>query len=102
MLVALGGAAVGVSLVSWLEHEGFEVMTAIDEQEALQIASTSWQPDVVLLEQMLPELDALSVCERLRATNQRTVIFVLSGDSREDEVRSLDAGADDYVAKPFR
>jgi DNA-binding response OmpR family regulator len=101
VLVAPEGAAGDVSLAGWLEREGFEVMTAIDEQEALQIASTSWQPDVVLLEQTPPELDALSICERLRATNQRAVIFVLSGDPQEDEVRSLEAGADDYVARPF-
>jgi two-component system response regulator MtrA len=101
VLVALEGAADAASLASWLEHEGFEVMTAIDEQEAVQIASTSWQPDVVLLDLRLPELDALSVCEQVRATNQRAVIFVLSGDSQEAEVRSLEAGADDYLAKPF-
>jgi DNA-binding response OmpR family regulator len=101
VLVAPKGAADDVSLVSWLEHEGFEVMTAIDEQEALQIATSSWQPDVVLLDLTLPELDALSVCEQVRATNQRAVIFVLSGDSEEDEVRSLEGGADDYVVKPF-
>jgi DNA-binding response OmpR family regulator len=101
VLVATESVAGDVFLESWLESEGFEVMTAIDEQEALQIASTSWQPDVVLLEQTPPELDALSVCERLRAASQRAVIFVLSGDSQGDEVRSLEAGADDYVAKPF-
>jgi DNA-binding response OmpR family regulator len=101
VLVALEGAADDVSLTSWLEHEGFEVMTAIDEQEALHLASTSWQPDVVLLEQIPPELDAPSACERLRTTNQSAVIFVLSCDSKEDEVRSLEAGADDYLAKPF-
>jgi DNA-binding response OmpR family regulator len=101
VLVAPEGAADDVSLASWLEHEGFEVMTAIDEQEALQIATSSWQPDVVLLDLTLPELDALSVCQQVRATNQRAVIFVLSGDSEEDEIRSLEAGADDYVVKPF-
>jgi DNA-binding response OmpR family regulator len=101
VLVALEGAADAASLASRLEHEGFEVMTAIDEQEAVQIASTSWQPDVVLLDLTLPELDALSVCKQIRATNQRAVIFVLSGDSQEDEVRSLEAGADDYLAKFF-
>ena len=101
VLVAPEGVADDVSLANWLEHEGFEVMTAIDEQEALQIASTSWQPDVVLLDLTRPELDALAVCEQVRATNQRAVIFVLSGDSQVDEVRSLEAGADDYVAKSF-
>jgi DNA-binding response OmpR family regulator len=104
VLVAAGSAAdvsPDVSLAGWLKHEGFEVITAIDEQETLQIAGSSWQPDVVLLDLTLPEVDGLSVCERLRATNRTAVILVLSDDSEEDEVRSLEAGADDYVAKSF-
>ena len=101
VLVAADGAADDSSLASRLKLEGFEVRTAIDWQEALQIAGSSWQPDVVLLDLTLPEADGLSVCEQVRATNQRVVIFVLSGDSQDDEVRSLEAGADDYVAKPF-
>src|SRR5215212_8496040 len=101
MLVAAESVADDISLAGWLEREGFEVMTAIDGQEALQIAGSSWQPDVVLLDLTLPEVDEFSVCERVRAANRTAVIFVLNGDSEEDEVRSLEAGADDYVAKPF-
>src|SRR3712207_1918929 len=101
VLVVAESAADDLSLAGWLRREGFEVMTAVDGQEGLQIAGSSWQPDVVLLDLTLPEADGLSVCERVRATNQRAVIFVLSGDPQEDEVRSLGAGADDYVAKPF-
>jgi DNA-binding response OmpR family regulator len=101
VLVAAENAADDISLADWLKHEGFEVMTAVDGQEALQIAGSSWQPDVVVLDLTLPEADGLSVCEQVRATDQRVVIFVLSGDSQEDEVRSLEAGADDYVAKPL-
>src|SRR5919202_1772785 len=101
MLVATESAAQATSLVSWLKHEGFEVMTAIDGQEALQIAGSSWQPDVVLLDLTLPKVTALPVFERVRAANRTAVIFVLSGDSEADEVRILEAGADDYLAKPF-
>src|SRR5918999_3715588 len=101
VLVAAESAAADISFASWLKHEGFEVMTAIDGQEALQIASSSWQPDIVLLDLTLPEVEALSVCKRIRAINQRAAIFVLGGDSREDEILSLDAGADDYLVKPF-
>ena len=50
VLVAWQSAAEDFSLEGWLKHEGFEVMTAIDEQEVLQIAGSSWQPDVVLLD----------------------------------------------------
>jgi DNA-binding response OmpR family regulator len=101
VLVAWQSATEDFSLEGWLKHEGFEVMTAIDGQEALQIASSSWQPDIVLLDLTLPEVEALSVCKRIRATNQRAAIFVLGRDSREDEILSLDAGADDYLVKPF-
>jgi DNA-binding response OmpR family regulator len=101
VLVAAESVVGDSSLAGRLERDGFEVMTATDGQEALQIAGSSWQPDVVLLDLTLPEVVELSVCARVRATNQRAVIFVLSGDSQDDEVRSLEAGADDYVAKPF-
>ena len=101
LVVAAESAADDGCLAGWLKREGFEVISAIDGQEALQIADSSWQPDVVLVDLTLPEAEGLSVCERIRATNQRAVIFVLSDDSEEDEVRSLEAGADDYVAKPF-
>ncbi len=101
VLVATESVAGDVSLADWLKREGFEVMTAIDGREALQVAGSSWQPDVVLLDLALPGVDGFSVCERLRATNQRAVIFVLGDGSQDDEVRSLEAGADDYVAKPF-
>jgi DNA-binding response OmpR family regulator len=101
VLVVAESAADDLSLPGWMQREGFEVMTAVDGQEGSQIAGSSWQPDVVLLDLTLPGADGLSVCAQVRATNQRAVIFVLSGDSQEDEVRSLEAGADDYVAKPF-
>ncbi len=101
VLVVWQGAADDVSLAGWLEREGFEVMTAIDGREALQIAGSSWQPDVVLLDLTQPGVEAFPVCERIRAANQRAVIFALSDGSEDDEVRSLEAGADDYVAKPF-
>ena len=101
LVVAAQCAADDICLAGWLKREGFEIITAIDGQEAMQIADSSWQPDVVLVDLTLPNVDGLSVCERIRATNQRAVIFVLSSDSEEDEVRSLEAGADDYVAKPF-
>ncbi len=101
LVVAADSAADDFSLTGWLKREGFDVITAIDGQEALQITGSSWQPDVVLVDLTLPEVDGLSVCERVRATNQRAVIFALNGGSQEDELRSLEAGADDYLAKPF-
>ena len=101
LVVAAGCAADNFCLAGWLKREGFEIITAIDGQEALRIAGSSWQPDVVLLDLMLPEVDGPSVCERVRATSRTAVICVLNGGSQEDEVRSLEAGADDYVGNPF-
>ena len=101
LLIAVESVAEGFSVAGWLEREGFDVMTASDGQEALQIACSSWQPDVVLLDLTLPGVDGFSVFKQMRAKNRTAVIFVLGDGSEEDEVRSLEAGADDYVAKRF-
>jgi DNA-binding response OmpR family regulator len=100
-IVTVETAADDISLASCLQHEGFEVTTAIDGQEVLQLASSYWQPDIVLLDWTPPEVNVFSVCERVRDTNRAAVIFVLGRDSEEDEIRSFEAGADDYLAKPF-
>jgi DNA-binding response OmpR family regulator len=101
VLLAAESVAEGFSLAGWLEREGFDVLTATDGLEALQIARSSWQPDVVLLDLTLPGVDRFSVYRQVRAKNRAAVILVLGDESEEDEVRCLDAGADDYVAKRF-
>jgi DNA-binding response OmpR family regulator len=101
VLLAAERVAEGFPLVDWLEREGFDVLTATDGQEALQIAGSSWQPDVVLLDLTLPGVDGFSVYRQVRAKNRTAVIFVMGNGSGEDEVRSLEAGADDYLAKRF-
>jgi DNA-binding response OmpR family regulator len=101
VLLAAESVANGSSFAVWLEREGFDVMIATDGLEALQIAGSSWQPDVVLLDLTLPGVDGFSVYKQVRAKNRAAVIFVLGDESEEDEIRSLEAGADDYVAKRF-
>jgi DNA-binding response OmpR family regulator len=101
LLLAAERVAEGFSVAGWLEREGFDVMTAADGQEALQIACSSWQPDVVLLDLTLPDINGLAVCEQIRAKNKRVVIFVIGGEPGEVEIPSLDAGADDFLAKGF-
>jgi DNA-binding response OmpR family regulator len=101
MLLAVESVAEGFSLAGWLESEGFDVLTATDGQEALQIACSSWQPDVVLLDLTLPGVDGFSVYKQVRAKNRAAVILVMGNGSGEDEIRSLEAGADDYLAKRF-
>src|SRR5215211_2040387 len=101
LLLAAESVAEGFSLAGWLEREGFDLMTAADGQEALQIAGCSWQPDVVLLDLTLPGVDRFSVYKQVRAKNRTAVIFVMGDESGEDEARSLEAGADDYLPKRF-
>src|SRR5215216_3607721 len=101
LLLAAESVAEGFSVAGWLEREGFDVLTATDGQEVLQIAGSSWQPDVVLLDLTLPGIEGSSIYKQVRTKNRTAVIFVLGDGSEEDEVRSLEAGADDYVAKRF-
>src|SRR5215211_7749691 len=101
LLLAAESVAEDFSLAGWLERVGFDVMTAADGQEALQIACSSWQPDAVLLDLTLPGMDGSSVYKQVRDKNRTAVIFVLGDESEEDEIRSLEAGADGYVAKRF-
>ena len=101
LLLAAESVAGGFSLAGWLESKGFDLMTAADGQEALQIACSSWQPDVVLLDLTLPGIEGSSIYKQVRAKNRTAVIFVMGDESGEDEVRSLEAGADDYLPKRF-
>ncbi|MFE5685310.1 response regulator transcription factor [Streptomyces sp. NPDC056512] len=84
-----------------LAVEGYEVRGARDGLEALSAVS-SWQPDALVLDVMTPVLDGLGVCRQLRAMGDRTPVLVLTAlDSVSERVDGLDAGADDYLVKPF-
>jgi two-component system KDP operon response regulator KdpE len=83
-----------------LEARGYGVVVARDGQEAL-VAAVEHQPDVTILDLGLPDVDGIEVCRQLRQI-VRTPIVVVSADGAEDrKVDALDAGADDYVTKPF-
>ncbi|MCQ2241766.1 response regulator transcription factor [Treponema sp.] len=83
-----------------LEHEGFEIKRAVNGREALEFFE-SFAPDVILLDVMLPELSGLEVLRRIRKTSSVPVIMVSARGETYDKVNGLDAGADDYIAKPF-
>ncbi|MFI9780292.1 response regulator transcription factor [Streptomyces sp. NPDC051956] len=84
-----------------LTVEGYEVRGARDGLDALSAVS-SWQPDALVLDVMMPVLDGLGVCRQLRAMGDRTPVLVLTAlDSVSERVDGLDAGADDYLVKPF-
>ncbi|MGY3725186.1 two-component system, OmpR family, response regulator VicR [Granulicatella balaenopterae] len=83
-----------------LTKEGYEVITAFDGEEALQKFQES-EPDLILLDLMLPKIEGLDVCREIRKTSQVPIIMVTAKDSEIDKVLGLELGADDYVTKPF-
>ena len=88
-------------LAAALRHHGFEVSSVADGRSALDAVGTL-QPDLVLLDVMLPDLDGFEVCRRLRAGGNRTpVLFLTARDGTDDKVRGLTLGGDDYLQKPF-
>jgi DNA-binding response OmpR family regulator len=83
-----------------LEREGYTVLTATDGQNGLEMARIQ-QPDLVILDVMLPELDGLSVCRILRRELDVPIIMLTARSSEVDKIIGLDSGADDYITKPF-
>lgn len=83
-----------------LAYEGFRVLLAHDGVTGLEQA-LSEQPDVVILDIMLPEMDGLQVCRRLRQESDVPILMLTARDTVTDRVTGLDMGADDYLTKPF-
>jgi two-component system, OmpR family, response regulator MprA len=83
-----------------LIYEGYRVSVARDGQTGLMIARDN-PPDMVVLDWMLPGLDGIEVCKRLRAASQVPILMLTAKDDVKDRVTGLDAGADDYLVKPF-
>jgi two-component system response regulator MprA len=84
-----------------LRLEGYDTQLAADGLEALD-ALADRAPDALVLDMLMPHVDGLEVCRRLRAAGDRTPVLVLTArDGVPDRVRGLDAGADDYLVKPF-
>lgn len=83
-----------------LIHEGYQVIKANNGRTGLEIAERG-EVDLVILDIMLPELNGLEVLRRLRRTSEVPVIMLTARDAVMDKVSGLDAGADDYVTKPF-
>jgi two-component system response regulator MprA len=83
-----------------LAYDGYEVDTAKDGQTGLLLARDN-PPDIVVLDWMLPGLDGLEVCRRLRGGGVVPILMLTARDTVNDRVQGLDAGADDYMVKPF-
>jgi two-component system response regulator MprA len=101
VLVVDDERAVRESLERALRLEGYDVELAAGGREALARVSET-PPDAILLDVMMPQVDGLEVCRRLRAASNRVPVLMLTArDAVSDRVAGLDAGADDYVVKPF-
>ena len=83
-----------------LKREGYQVLTAMDGTEGLEKALTQ-QPDLVLLDVMLPGMDGFEVLHGIREKSQVPVIMVTAREEERDKIMGLENGADDYVTKPF-
>ncbi len=84
-----------------LIDEGYDTLVATDGSEALR-AFADWKPDLVLLDWMLPTMDGIEVCRRIRETDVTTpVLFLTAKDGVEDTIKGLRTGANDYIKKPF-
>jgi DNA-binding response OmpR family regulator len=87
-------------LVRYLRQEGFQVWTAPDGASALEVFADA-EPDLVLLDLMLPRIDGFEVFRRIRARNGTPVIMLTARGDETDRIVGLDLGADDYIGKPF-
>jgi two-component system response regulator MprA len=83
-----------------LIYKDYDVDVAYDGEEGLSVARDR-PPDLVLLDLMIPKIDGVEVCRRLRAGSNVPIIILTARDSVTDKIKGLDAGADDYVTKPF-
>lgn len=84
-----------------LAYEGLHIVTAADGEEALERVREH-QPDLIVLDWLMPEVDGIEVVRRLRAENDKTLVLMLTArDAIENRVEGLETGADDYLVKPF-
>jgi two-component system, OmpR family, response regulator MprA len=83
-----------------LTYQGYEVEVAHNGEQALRTAQDNL-PDLVILDLMLPDIDGVEVCQRLRSADDLPIIMLTARDAVSDKVEGLEAGADDYMTKPF-
>ena len=87
-------------LTQYVKAEGWPYLTAKSGEEALSLFDTA-EPALILLDIMLPGIDGLSVCRRIRSTSNIPIIMITAKDEDADRILGLDIGADDYIVKPF-
>ena len=100
ILVIEDDRALSDLLRAHLETEGYTVAQAFDGSSAL-VTVEQWHPDLIILDWMLPGMDGLAVCRRLRKTCLTPIIMLTARTEEVDQLLGLEVGADDYIAKPF-
>jgi DNA-binding response OmpR family regulator len=101
VLVVEDDRSILLGLEKNLRFEGYEVASAMDGEEGLRLAFDA-QPDLIVLDLMLPKLNGFEICRQVRKKDPAVAILVLTAKSMEaDKISGLDLGADDYVTKPF-
>ena len=85
---------------AYLERDGYRVIVAFDGKSAIDLARKA-QPDLVVLDLMLPQIDGWDVCRVLRKESEIPIIMLTARDDTTDKIVGLELGADDYVTKPF-
>ena len=84
-----------------LENDGYEVVTGCDGMEAVELAASE-SPDLIVLDLMMPRLDGLEACTKIREFSQVPIIMLTAKEQEIDKITGLTLGADDYMTKPFR
>ncbi|HKN63592.1 MAG TPA: response regulator, partial [Gaiellaceae bacterium] len=100
ILVVEDEQAIASFVSAYLRKDGFDVRTTASGREALTIVGTD-APALVVLDLMLPDLDGLEVCRRIRETSTLPVLMLTARDDDLDKIAGLEVGADDYLTKPF-
>ena len=100
VMVVEDDASVSRLITSSLSTEGYTVITAQSEAEAVQLAATH-SPDMILMDLGLPDGDGVEVIEKIRLWTETPIIVISARDEDADKIEALDAGADDYLTKPF-
>ena len=84
----------------YLEHQGYRSVVALDGEEALKSVK-KFDPDLIILDLMLPKLDGLEVCRCIRAESQIPIVILTAWEGQDSRRAGLSLGADDYISKPF-
>ncbi len=100
VLIVDDNSSIVVILSDYIKKESMLVQSASDGEEALRLFD-QWQPDIILLDVMMPKMDGFTVCKEIRKKSMIPIIMITARSEDFDKIMGLDIGADDYIVKPF-